>query len=112
MDCFRRRSSSYGGQVVASLLAMTTPWATMPHLGPQRLQHKVDDMLATSALGGGAAEIGAEDRRQCRRVGEEEIGKPRDRDIEMHGIDAAPEHAFAHPLFQDLVDQADQRRMH
>src|SRR5690348_10581467 len=113
MDCFRLRSSSYGGHVVASLLAMTIIiWAVTVSLRPERLQHEIHDMLAAGALGGGAAEIGTEDRRQRRRVGEEEIGEARNRDVEMHGIDAAPEHALAYPLFQDLVDQADQRRMH
>src|SRR5258708_4876356 len=58
MDCF-----------VAALLAMTG------FSRPQRLQHEVDHVLAAGAAGGGPAEIGAEDRRQGRRVGEVEIAQ-------------------------------------
>src|SRR5579871_40845 len=99
MDCF-----------VASLLAMTTPGPrSQCRSRPQRLQDQIDHMPTPGAFHGRAAQIRAEDGRQRRRVGEEEIAQPRDRNIEVHGVDAAPEGSLAHALFENLVDHADER---
>src|SRR5262245_21458103 len=65
---------------------------------PQRLQHQVDDMLAAGTPCRRACQILAEDRRQGRRVREEEIAQARDGNIEVHRVDALSEHALAHTL--------------
>src|SRR6516165_1989400 len=78
---------------------------------PQRMQDQIGHMLAARASGGRAAEVLAEDRRQCRVVREVKVAQSGDRDIEMHRVDALSEDAVAHAFAEDLGDHGDQWRM-
>src|SRR2546423_13130510 len=70
---------------------LSRPSNTFNHLvdnsRPQRLHHQVDDVLAASPLGRRAGQVLAEDRGQCRCVGEEEIAQTCNRNIKMHRVD-------------------------
>src|SRR5437763_15123160 len=79
---------------------LSRPSNTFNHLvdnsRPQRLHHQVDDVLAASALGRRAGKVLAEDRRQRRRVGEEEIAQTCDRNIEMYRVDTPAKGSSPH----------------
>src|SRR5256885_1132535 len=83
-------------------------WHFNPALGPKRLHYQIDHVFAAGSPGCGARQVPAEDRRQCRRVGEEEIAEARDRNIEMHRVYPLAKGSGSHALFKDLRDHADQ----
>src|SRR6476620_495439 len=76
------------------------------------MHHKVDHVLAAGLPGSPARQVLAEDRRQGRRVREVEITQPRNRDIEVYGVDTLAEYTGLHALAENGRNQADQRRMH
>src|SRR5258708_5952183 len=70
MDCFRLRSSSYGGQVVALLLAMTAlnPLNRLPRIGHRRGEAAIDRDRLTVDVGRLVAGEEQSHRRQFMRL--------------------------------------------
>src|ERR1700747_349337 len=92
-------------------VALSTIWL-IGSSGPQRMHDEVDHVLSPCPPLRRAGEVRAEDRREGRRVREEEIAQASDRDIELPRIDALAENPRADTFAQDLGDHGDEWRMH